>query len=257
MKSMSITRINKLTRTVLLLGAVLMVPSAGWAVSFNEAQTATNDAGDTIIPLAAQNLATGALNIACFKWETPAVSINSVTDTAGNTYTLLTEQTHTGNEPHIRCAYVLSATGNAANVVTANLNGTGLYRRGVVYEFTYTGTAAFDVEVGSTEATADTTPSSNTLTTTGTEEVCIAAHSDFTGQTFSGHTINGVAADGSTNLSDAAYWYKIFSATFTGGASSLTRTATGNWLQRLQCFKITGGGGGGTARNLMLMGVGQ
>lgn len=240
------------------LACCMLVPVTSWAISFNEVQTAQDDAGLGTIPLATQNLASGSLNVACFKWETPAVSINSVTDTAGNTYTLLTEQTHTGNEPHIRCAYVLSATGNAANVVTANLNGTGFYRRGVVYEFTYTGTAAFDVEVGATEATADTTPSSNTLTTTGTEEVCIAAHSDFTGQTFSGHTINGVAADGSTNLSDAAYWYEIFSATFTGGASSLTRTATGNWLQRLQCFKITGGGGGGsTARNLMLMGFGQ
>lgn len=247
--------IRRICKLILIL--VLCWPGISWAVSFGEVQTGADDAGGTTIPLAAQNLATGSLNVACFKWETPSIAITSITDTAGNTYTLRPEQTHTGNEPHIRCGYVLNATGNASNVVQANLDGTGFYRRGAVYEFTYTGTAAFDVDVGSTEDTADTTPSSNTLTTTGTEEVCVAAHSDFTGQTFSNHTINSSAADGNSNLSDATYWYKIFSATFTSGASSLTRTATGNWLQRLTCFKITGGGGGGTTSRLLLMGVGK
>lgn len=258
MKSMSITRINKLTRTVLLLGAVLMVPSAGWAVSFNEVQTATDDAGAADHALPAQNLATGSLNVACFKWE-GAFTLTSITDTASNTYTLLTNQSHSGGEPHVRCGYVLSATGNASNVVTGHFSGSAPYVRGVVYEFTYSGTAAFDVEAGSAENDALTTNSTNALTTTGTEEVCIAAQADYTGQTYSNHLINGVADDGTdVALSDMATWYKIFAATFSSGVSTVTKTAAQRWVQRLSCFKITAGGGGGaTLRNMMLMGVGQ
>lgn len=242
----------------LVLFACLLLPSQVWAIAYNETQSASDDAGAAAHALPAQNLATGSLNIACFKWE-GAFTLNSITDTASNTYTLLTNQSHTGGEPHGRCGYVLSATGNATNVVTGNFSGSAPYVRGVVYEFTYTGTAAFDVEAGSTEADTDTTPSSNTLTTTGTEEVCVALHADYTGQTFSNHTINGVADDGtSVDLSDMAAWYKIFAATFTAGASSLDRLVQTRWVQRLQCFKVTaGGGGGGTAKNLMLMGVGQ
>lgn len=238
--------------------ALLLAPAQGWAITHNETQSASDDAGASAHALPAQNLATGSLNIGCFKWE-GAFTMSSITDTAGNTYTLLANQSHSGGEPHGRCGYVLSATGNAANVVTGNFSGSAPYVRGVVYEFTYTGTAAFDVQAGSTEADADTTPSSDTVTTTGTEEVCVALQADYTGQTFSNHTINGGADDGtSVDLSDMSAWYKIFSATFTGGASSLTRIVGSRWVQRLQCFKITAGGGGGSATsNIMLMGVGK
>ena len=233
----------------------LVWPLSSWAISHNETDSNAENPGATTLALTAQNLAAGSLNIACFKWE-GGVNLTSITDTAGNAYTLLTQQTHTGGEPQARCGYVLSATANAANVVTGNWGSNATFRRGAVFEFTYTGTAAADGEVGSTEATTDTTPSSNTLTTTGTEEVCIGFQADYTTQTFSGRTINGQAADGSVDMSgDTSMWYEIFSATFTNGASSLTRTVTGEWVQRLQCFKITGAGGGVSLRNLPLLGV--
>lgn len=247
-----------MTRVLLLLLLISACPSVSWAITFNESQSAMDDVGSAAHALPAENLATGSLNVACFKWE-GAFTLNSITDTASNTYTLLTNQSHSLGAPHARCGYVLSATGHATNVVTGHFSGSAPFVRGVVYEFTYTGTAAFDVEVGSTEADLDTTPSSNTLTTTGTEEVCVAIHADYTGQTFSNHTINAVADDGTAvDLSDMSTWYKVFAATFAGGASSLDRLVQERWVQRLQCFKVTaGGGGGGTARNLMLMGVGQ
>lgn len=244
-------------RYLMLLAVLLGIPSPGWAITFSEVQTGTEDGSDSNLATAAQNLASGSLNIACVKWE-GATTLSSITDTAGNTYTLLTNQSHSGGEPHARCGYVLSATANATNVVTFNFSGATAWKRGAAYEFAYSGTAAFDVEVGSTEADTDTTPSSNTLTTTGTEEACVAFHADYTGQTFSNHTINAVADDGTAvDLSDTAAWYRILSATFTGGASSLGRVVQARWVQRLQCFRITAGGGGGTASSIMLMGVGK
>lgn len=241
----------------LLMILALCWPSAGWAAfAFGESQTGTDDGADDSLAMAAQNLASGSLNVACVKWE-GSTNLNSITDTASNTYTLLTQQNHSGGEPRTRCGYVLSATGNASNVVTFNFSAAStVFRRGAVYEFTYTGTASFDVEVGSTEADADTTPSSNTLTTTGTDEVCLAVQADYSGQTFSNHTINGVADDGTpVDLSDMAMWYRILTATFTGGASSLDRAVGARWVQRMQCFKAVAGGGGGAANRGMLLGV--
>lgn len=243
-----------------LLSIALIVllcwPSVSLAISLSEVRSGTEDGSDGNLALAAQNLAAGSLNIACVKWE-GSVSLSSITDTAGNTYTLHTNQTHSLSEPSVRCGSVLSASGNASNIVTFNFSGSASFKRGVVYEFTYSGTAGLDVERGSTESDSDTTPSSDTVTTTGTEEVCVAIHGDYQGHTFSNHTINGSADDGNTDMGDTSAWYKIFASTFSGGASSLTRSGSARWVQRLQCYKITAGGGGSVVRSLGLLGVGQ
>lgn len=234
-----------------LLLTLLLPPWAG-AITFDEVKNGSGSG--TSLALPAQTLAAGSLVVACAKWEN-AVNLSSITDTASNTYALLTQSVHSGTEPRIRCGYVLSAAANASNVVTLNFSASAAFVQGFVYEFTYAGTAAFDVEVGSTIADTDLTPSSNTLTTTGTEEVCVAIQGDYTSQTFSSHTINGQTADGHTDSVDASIWYEIFSATFSGGASSLTRTSTAAWMQNLSCFKVSGGGPA-TSGRLLLLGVG-
>lgn len=242
----------------LLLALLIGLPGPSWAaLAFNEAQTVTADspAGSTVA-VAAANVASGSLLVNCYKWES-AVTLNSIGGTGGDTFTLLTGQVHSLGEPAVRCGYKLSATANASYVATGTWSGTPSWVKGVLFEFTYSGTASADGEVGSTEDDADLTPSTNTLTTTGTDEACIAALGNYTSDTFSAKTINGVTADGSTDLSDMTMFYKILTATFTNGAASLSRVIQPHrWIARMQCFKTTAGGGP-TPRNLMMMGVGQ
>lgn len=76
----------------------------------------------------ASSIATGATssttgNLICvFVRRDPSGTITSVTDTAGNTYTSVVENT-TGN-PYLKCFYAKNITGNASNVVTAAFSGT-------------------------------------------------------------------------------------------------------------------------------------
>lgn len=239
----------------LLLLLVVLQPEFGLAISLGDAQSASDGGPGSSLALAAQNLTSGHMNIACVKWEA-SVNLSTITDTAGNTYTLLTQQNHSSSEPRVRCGYVLSATGNASNVVTFTFSGSASYMRGAVHSFSYTGgSAVLDGEIGSTEDDSDLTPSSNTLTTTGTDEVCLAIHGDYTSQSFSSTTINGVAHSGSPiDLGDTIIWYRLLSATFSSGASSLTRNIDNRWVQRMQCVKV--GTAVASSSNLMLLLVG-
>lgn len=237
------------------LCVVLLWPSLGWAaLTFNESNTGLNDTpGGPTVALPTLNVASGSLVVACLGWSTSS-TLTSITGT--DTMTLLTPQVHTAGVPHAQCGYKLSATANASYAETATFSDWPTYVRMGIMEFTYTGTASFDVEVGSTEDDSDATPSSNTLSTTGSDEVCVTIHTDYNTQTFSNETINGGAYAGRVTQLDFDMFYKIFTAAFSSGASSLTRSSTGiKWVQRLSCFK-TDAAASGTLR-MMLMGVGK
>lgn len=247
-----------------LLSVLILLPAPSWAAfSLSATQTYSNAAPGTATPaMAAVNVPSGALLVLCAKSEYSTGTLSSVAGTGGDTFTMHTNQSHSGTHPHNRCASMLAATANAAYVATMTFATSFVaYVKATLFVFTYTGTASFDVEVGSTQDTTDTTPSSDTLTTNGYDEVCIASHADFAAQTFtaSSETINGAPADGVSSFSDTDIFYKIFSAPFSGGVSTLTRSVQPKeWIQRLTCFKTdAGGGGGATPRNLTMMGMGN
>ena len=228
----------------LLLTALLGWTAPAWAIitfgtsvnaaSDGSASTLAAPAISTVPPSGSKTLA-----IICEKWESNT-TLSSIT--GGDAVTLLTGQQHSALEPSGRCGYILDATSSASTIYTANYSAGSLYRRTVVMTFNYTGTMTLDVQsAASVEADTDLTPSSAVVTTTGTDEVCIALQADYTNQAFSGETINGVSMDGRVTLSDVDVFYKIFTGTYVGGAASLTRTTGVRWVQRLACFKATGG----------------
>jgi hypothetical protein len=222
---------------------VFGAPTVFAAVAVQETQTGTADGSSTTLDMAAMNLASGSGVIACIGFEGGNSTINAITDTALNTYTLLTVLDFVNNAS-LHCGYTLSAIAHASNVVRFTLNAARTFRRGIAAEITHAGVLKFDVESTWTLDVTDLTPSSNAVNTTGTDEVCFAFLKDTTAQTFSSETINGVARDARVLISsDTVAWYRVLSATFSGGTSSLTRTVQpADWGQRMQCFKAVPGG---------------
>lgn len=116
---------------------------------------------DTVIAAPAINLVTGNAVIVGVKMEASG-TINSVTDTAGNTYTGLTDATYT-TDGHCRMFYCANATGNASNVVTGNFSTSVPYRGITVWQVSGQDTGAgflvdSDVQTGS-GTTSITSPS--------------------------------------------------------------------------------------------------
>ena len=98
----------------------------------------------------------------------------TVTDTAGNTYTLAHEFTESGNPNHLSIFYAYNIFGHAANVVTATLaSGTGAYFMLSVREFKGFGLVdpLIDFDNGDGNGTAVAAPS---LSLSGQEAVIVA-----------------------------------------------------------------------------------
>jgi glucose/arabinose dehydrogenase/PKD repeat protein len=103
-----------------------------------------------------------------------------------------------------------------------------------VYQYTYTGTARFDVSNRAT-ATSGALNSGN-VTTTGTDEVVFGGYGNSSSATTTNERIAGAVAD-HVIRSRASMWDKVFSTTFTGAA-----TASGNstpWLGHIIAFSAT------------------
>lgn len=106
-----------------------------------------------------QNVTTGNALVVFVGWNTSGVTVTSVTDTAGNTYTPLTQQA-SSTLAFGQAFYALNVTGNASNRVTVNFSGSTFCR---VYCLQYSGvatTSAFDEEAN-TGVTSTSAATSN------------------------------------------------------------------------------------------------
>lgn len=137
------------------------------------------------------------------------------------------------------------ATGLPTYTVTWGGGGVSLPVMGVMV-WRPSGTAALDVQ-DATGGGNSTTPTTGSITTTGTVELVVAANINSNGaRTASSQTINSQAADnvldvGSGSGSGLHMWSKEFAATFTSGAGTLTLSAGDSWLANIISFSITGG----------------
>ena len=129
---------------------------------------ATGSAGgvnDTVIAASAFNLITGNGVIVGVKCEGVA-TIDSVTDTAGNTYTGLTAATYTTNGVE-RMFYCANATGNASNVVTGNFSASIAYRGITVWQVSGQDTGAGFLVDSDTQTGSGTTSMTSPSITAG------------------------------------------------------------------------------------------
>lgn len=93
-------------------------------------QTGANDANDTTVASAALNVTSGNLIAVCVLAQEGAETntIDSVTDTAGNTYTPAPAYGVGGGGGQVRVFYAYNCLGNASNVATATFSGNNRYK---------------------------------------------------------------------------------------------------------------------------------
>lgn len=217
------------------------------ALTFVQKQSTSADATGTSLALTVTSTTAGALHVVYCKWEGAAGSTAGVNYTTNFTARTVYDS-HTSSDLHGQYFYILSGDGGKTTV-TFTLSATRPYRRIHFWEFTYTGTAAFDQEVNNF-ATSSTAVTSNNYTPTGSEIVCLGAYGEYTGTTTSGETINGTAADQVQRNTPAgsftATWERIVAAGFTGAAAATGGTS---WICQAISFNVTAGGGGRTTKN--------
>jgi hypothetical protein len=140
------------------------------------------------------NLAAGLLCVVEVKAEqTGGAAMGPVTDTAGNTYTPLTQQYNAADNFACQLFYCLNTAANAANVWTVALPTGSTYRNICALPYNKSGTAAFLAESGNNTATASTTPNSAAISA---GDLGIIVGLDFAGGN------NGTAQAGDTEQYD-------------------------------------------------------
>lgn len=186
-------------------------------------------AGSTLVGCIATNF--GALSLVANLGTTP------VTDTAGDTFTLLTEQDSVAGPNGVIGFYVLSSAGNAANVVTvhtsASLNSLVFIYASVI-DITG-GLTAVDVNAaGGANASSGTTLTSGAYSTTAAREIAVACGwngnitSTFTAG--SGFALQNQSVVGFTET-------QIYSTTQSTVTATATSSASNPWIMKPYTFQ--------------------
>ena len=128
-------------------------------------------AGATTIAAPAANHTTGNLLVVFVGLRDTSVTVSSIADTAGNTYTYVTRIA--GTSSAIECWYAKNITGNANNVVTATFSASVYYRTITVNQYSGCDTSA-PLDQYNTGTGYDTAPTTGNITTTVADEVLVA-----------------------------------------------------------------------------------
>jgi hypothetical protein len=176
-------------------------------------------------------------------------NVSSVTDTAGNTYAAATQFLRNA---HVQWYFAKNITGNASNVVTANITGgggTSQYIALAVFEFSGCDTAAtFDVNVGTSgfHTSPETSPSFTTAQ--GAEVVLVGCSTGGISAVFtagSGYTLSETQSNAAASIGTE---YQIFSSVQTTVTASMSWTGGFNDTQ-LAVMSIKGAAAGTTFKS--------
>lgn len=213
---------------------------------------AGNSTSSTTVATGATAHTAGNLLVAVVNWENPATNCNSVTDTAGNTYTPLTKRTSTNIGAQM--FYAKNITGHATNVVTATFS-TGTNGHSIlVHEFSGADlTAPFTTGEEAGASGANNPIDAGNVVTSVADSVLVAG---FVRWNSGGVWTAGAdyAIGTNTNNINSGYMpsmmeYDIVAATGTYNGDA-TNTGGGEWLAVLAAFK--GAAGGGTTWGALL-----
>lgn len=151
----------------------------------------------------------------------------TVSDGGSNSFEGGTEEQSGANTNFSRLFYLLAASANATATFAATLGGTRAYRSIIVLQFRPDSGDAASVDQSAVLDNTTQSIASPAISTTGTDEVVVAAVKSYSTATFSAFQIGGVAADGSVvqpagSGAWSSMWYRILTAT----ASNITATVT-------------------------------
>lgn len=157
-------------------------PVAHWSgAAISTGPTLVNQAYGYDTPTGAFNLVAGNALIVCVGVVAGnTMSITSITDTAGNTYTPTTVR-NLGNVFYTFCAYAVGCIGHASNVITVTLSlPSGGHT--AVQAFQYSGVTAYDAQAGTTSG--GTTCAATLTTTAAGAAACVVSTNEGAPDTF-------------------------------------------------------------------------
>jgi len=199
-------------------------------------QTSSSGSGANVSTTAGSHTG-GNFIVAVVAWEGSG-TLSSVTDTAGNAYTLRTERRQVGAVA-IQIAYAKNITGNASNSVTANFTGTIGFSSIRALQYSGIDTSApADVEAGGNGSS--TAATSGSVTTNLADELLINAAVNFGGGVTWSPTSPWVTEVNENN--NCAVDERIVSSTGSYSAAQ-TPSATTDWAIAFDSFKAAAGGG--------------
>lgn len=177
-------------------------------------------------------------------FNSTGATINSVVDSAGNTYTLPAGGATSFALHSQAMAYSLAIASSITSVTAAISGGIGGYLEVVVWDLTATGTIAFsdakaqNYPVSTTGTDAVTTGS---MTVSSADALLLGATHDFSNNTFTHGTGFTSDATGPTGF------YSEHKAVTASGAATFTSSVSGTALVAGMALQVSGGGSGAIA----------
>lgn len=206
------------------------------AFSYVQQANANNTASATTLAAPAVATAAGNHLFVHLRWETADTPV-SVSDSAGNSYTVVTAS-KTTNGAHSQWFYCLNALGSGSNVATATWTAAQAYRSIRLMEFSGT-SPVFEQLVNTTSAATGTTLASNAFSTASAGLVLIGA-STFSSDTSASYSAGYTGLTGTFNYSKEAY--RITTGALTGEVVTYTGTNS-NTTRTMDILTLTEGGG--------------
>jgi hypothetical protein len=224
----------------LLLITAVAGPARAASIAFVQYNTATPQTAQAtvkVIYTAAQTL--GNLNVVFVGWDDATATVSSVTDTAGNTYSLAANPVvQSGNASQV-VYYAKNIFGAAAgaNTVTVTFSVAANYPDVRIAEYSGLDTVSpLDVSAGA-QATNTSTSNSGSVTTTSANDLLVGGNyvASETTQAGTNYTSRGINQD-SDILED-----RIVTAT---GSYNATATLDKNqwWIMQMVAFRAAGSG---------------
>ena len=214
------------------------------------ASAGNNDdsSGTTLGTTATLNLATGDVVVAWHKWEGADTTVSCAKDTGSpaNTHTLGTKINHGNGDLSGQFTYLLSATADTTATFRQTLSASRPYRRLIVLQFRPDAGETVSLDVQNTGSGTSLTPTSGSITTTGTDEIVIGGYGEYSANSTSSETIGGTAATepAASPQGYSSAWYRILTGTMTGGTASGSIGSTQDWVCNIIAIKSVSAGGG-------------
>lgn len=181
------------------------------------------------------NVQAGSLIVVFFYSFYPGGDYGSVTCSDGAALSECTPAS--GSYEYIKAFYHLSSGGGNK---TYTITGEHDFHGCCAFEFSYSGTCELDDQDQGYGDGVGAVATGNITTTGAGSELVIACCVSYASGNLNTPRINGVAADGSLDLTigsgDGLAWYRIVSSTFTGNASC-TDGDSGYWVANVISFK--------------------
>lgn len=170
-----------------------------------------------------------------------SIDVTSVDDT-GSAFTAGTLNAGATSN-RLKFFYKLSSDKTGSVTYTATYASAASARELHVWAFTPSAAATLDTQRADGSVGSGTTVDTNAITTTGSDDVVVAACYHGTATTVGTQQINGVASTGTLDPGgNASSWYRIVAAPFTGNGTGVAGAAGTN-CSNIIAFQISGGGG--------------